>query len=194
MVLAGGAAAAVSGLAPSPPVYLMQAAAAVAVALPVALAGAKAVLGVWHPAGIMHYLHNVKFVHQHESVVITCQHSSCAACRAGDSLHIEWHDGRLHVERALVDHATGRAEVEVSHALHGNIRCGALSDLPMSITVGNWAHHRSDQQQMAAATELLLLRPLHKGHSWQSTRANCCQRRSTGGDTHLEWCAEAKLQ
>lgn len=46
---------------------------------------------------------------------------------------------------------------------------------------------------MAAATEHLLLRPSRKGHSWQSTRASCCQRRSIGGDTHLEWCAEAKL-
>jgi hypothetical protein len=59
MLLAGGGAAAVSGLLAPPPLYLMQAAAAAAAALPMALAGAKAVLGVWHLAGIMHNLHNV---------------------------------------------------------------------------------------------------------------------------------------
>ena len=35
---------------------------------------------------------------------------------AGDSLHVEWHDGRLHIEHTVMDHAAEQAEVEVSHA------------------------------------------------------------------------------
>jgi hypothetical protein len=74
-----------------------------------------------------------------EHVLIIQHASTCVARAAGDSLHIEWHDGRLHVEQAVVDHAAGLAEVKVSHASQGTVRCGALSDLQVSATVGNWA-------------------------------------------------------
>ena len=61
---------------------------------------------------------------------------SCVTTVAGDSLHVEWHDGRLHIERAVVDHAAGRAEVEVSHAPQGRACSGVLSGSLASITVG----------------------------------------------------------
>jgi hypothetical protein len=106
---------------------------------------------------------------------------------AGDSLHLEWHDGRLHAEYALVDPAASRAEAQVS-MLSLELVKADVKQLHGQQTTRQSLQRRSDRQQMGVGMVHLPSALSHKGPLWPSTRASCCQRHNIGSVTPLAWC------